>query len=123
MVTHPVATEGSRRVARSRNKARTASGTSIPMISPSDGKVIGRIARGGAADRIHGDTFPFLEGYLVPILREPRGVTGQIIPWNYPAQMFGQHAGCGSGGGHGREKGFEALREYTVARTIVLNHR
>ncbi len=24
--------------------------------------------------------------------------------------------------GHGREKGFEALREYTVAKTIVLNH-
>lgn len=24
--------------------------------------------------------------------------------------------------GHGREKGFEALREYTVAKTIVINH-
>ena len=29
---------------------------------------------GGAADKIHGDTIPFLTGYQVMILREPRGV-------------------------------------------------
>ena len=45
---------------------------------------------GGAADKFHGDTIPFLEGYMVTILREPKGVTGHIIPWNYPAQMFGR---------------------------------
>lgn len=45
---------------------------------------------GGAADKIHGETIPFLSGYQVMILREPRGVTGHIIPWNYPAQMFGR---------------------------------
>lgn len=45
---------------------------------------------GGAADKIHGDTIPFLEGYQVLIVREPRGVAGHIIPWNYPAQMFGR---------------------------------
>jgi aldehyde dehydrogenase (NAD+) len=44
----------------------------------------------GAADKIHGETIPFLNGYQVMILREPRGVTGHIIPWNYPAQMFGR---------------------------------
>ena len=48
---------------------------------------------GGAADKIHGDTIPFLDGYTVMILREPRGVTGHIIPWNYPAQMFGRTLG------------------------------
>lgn len=48
---------------------------------------------GGAADKIHGETIPFLEGYQVMILREPRGVTGHIIPWNYPAQMFGRTLG------------------------------
>ncbi len=42
----------------------------------------------GAADKIHGETVPFLTGFQVMILREPRGVTGHIIPWNYPAQMF-----------------------------------
>jgi len=45
---------------------------------------------GGAADKYHGDTVPFLDGYMVTILREPKGVTGHIIPWNYPAQMFGR---------------------------------
>ena len=45
---------------------------------------------GGAADKLHGETIPYLDGYQVMILREPRGVTGHIIPWNYPAQMFGR---------------------------------
>lgn len=45
---------------------------------------------GGAADKLHGETIPFLDGYMVTTLREPLGVTGHIIPWNYPAQMFGR---------------------------------
>jgi aldehyde dehydrogenase (NAD+) len=45
---------------------------------------------GGAADKFHGETIPFLEGYMVTVLREPKGVTGHIIPWNYPGQMFGR---------------------------------
>ena len=48
---------------------------------------------GGAADKVHGDTIPFLDGYTVMVTREPRGVTGHIIPWNYPAQMFGRTLG------------------------------
>src|SRR5581483_752159 len=45
---------------------------------------------GSAADKFHGDVIPFLDGYLVTVLREPKGVTGHIIPWNYPAQMLGR---------------------------------
>jgi aldehyde dehydrogenase (NAD+) len=45
---------------------------------------------GGAADKWHGETIPYLNGYLVVLLREPHGVTGHILPWNYPAQMFGR---------------------------------
>lgn len=45
---------------------------------------------GGAADKLHGDTIPFLEGYQVLVNRVARGVVGHIIPWNYPAQMFGR---------------------------------
>lgn len=45
---------------------------------------------GAAADKVHGETIPFLEGYTVMALREPYGVTAHIIPWNYPAQMFGR---------------------------------
>ncbi|MGY6632650.1 MAG: aldehyde dehydrogenase family protein [Alkalilacustris sp.] len=45
---------------------------------------------GGAADKLHGDTIPFLDGYFVATEYVPHGVTGHIIPWNYPAQMFGR---------------------------------
>ena len=45
---------------------------------------------GGAADKLHGDTVPFLDGYFVATVWEPKGVTGHIIPWNYPGQMFGR---------------------------------
>src|SRR5690606_20745993 len=44
----------------------------------------------GAADKLHGETLPYESGYMVLALREPFGVTGHIIPWNYPAQMFGR---------------------------------
>ncbi|HEV2040418.1 MAG TPA: aldehyde dehydrogenase family protein, partial [Casimicrobiaceae bacterium] len=45
---------------------------------------------GGAADKVHGQIVPFLDGYTVSVLREPHGVTAHIIPWNYPAQMLGR---------------------------------
>lgn len=45
---------------------------------------------GGAADKFHGETIPFMNGYFVATEREPHGITGHIIPWNYPAQMFGR---------------------------------
>jgi len=45
---------------------------------------------GGAADKFHGETIPYLNGYAVSVVHEPHGVTGHIIPWNYPAQMFGR---------------------------------
>ncbi|HEY4192546.1 MAG TPA: aldehyde dehydrogenase family protein [Mesorhizobium sp.] len=43
---------------------------------------------GGAADKFHGETIPYMNGYFVATEREAHGVTGHIIPWNYPAQMF-----------------------------------
>ena len=45
---------------------------------------------GGAADKAHGETLPFLNGYFAVTERVPHGVTGHVIPWNYPAQMFGR---------------------------------
>lgn len=47
---------------------------------------------GGAADKLHGDTIPFLNGFHAQTVYEPYGVVGVIIPWNYPAQMFGRTA-------------------------------
>jgi aldehyde dehydrogenase (NAD+) len=49
---------------------------------------------GGAADKIHGETLPYLEGYTVYTLREPHGVTGHIVPWNYPMQIIGRSVGA-----------------------------
>jgi aldehyde dehydrogenase (NAD+) len=49
---------------------------------------------GGAADKLHGETIPFLEGYTVAVTREPHGVTGHIVPWNYPAQIVGRSVGA-----------------------------
>jgi aldehyde dehydrogenase (NAD+) len=45
---------------------------------------------GAAADKLHGETVPFLDGYFVAVIHEPHGVTGHILPWNYPLQMFGR---------------------------------
>jgi aldehyde dehydrogenase (NAD+) len=44
----------------------------------------------GAADKLHGATIPYPEGLTVLTWREPHGVTGHIIPWNYPLQIFGR---------------------------------
>jgi aldehyde dehydrogenase (NAD+) len=45
---------------------------------------------GTAADKVHGEVIPFVNGHQVTLQREPLGVTGHIIPWNYPAQMLGR---------------------------------
>ncbi|GFE52402.1 aldehyde dehydrogenase [Roseobacter cerasinus] len=48
----------------------------------------------GAADKVHGSTIPYLDGYMVYTLREPHGVTGHIVPWNYPMQIIGRSVGA-----------------------------
>ena len=45
---------------------------------------------GSAADKVHGETIPFQNGYTVMTVYEPHGVTGHIVPWNYPLQMTGR---------------------------------
>ena len=47
----------------------------------------------GACDKLHGKTIPYQDGYSVMTWREPHGVTGHIIPWNYPMQIFGRSVG------------------------------
>ncbi len=48
----------------------------------------------GAADKLHGQTIPYQNGYTVLTIREAHGVTGHIIPWNYPMQIFGRSVGA-----------------------------
>ncbi|TWU09708.1 Aldehyde dehydrogenase PuuC [Symmachiella macrocystis] len=41
----------------------------------------------GWADKIHGQTIPIRGDYFCYTRREPLGVAGQIIPWNFPLLM------------------------------------
>jgi aldehyde dehydrogenase (NAD+) len=47
----------------------------------------------GACDKLHGETLPYQSGFSVMTWREAHGVTGHIIPWNYPMQIFGRSVG------------------------------
>jgi len=49
---------------------------------------------GGAADKVHGQTLPYQAGFTVLTWREPHGVTGHIVPWNYPMQIVGRSVGA-----------------------------
>jgi acyl-CoA reductase-like NAD-dependent aldehyde dehydrogenase len=39
---------------------------------------------GGMADKFQGSVVPVEQGFLNYVLREPMGVVGQIVPWNFP---------------------------------------
>ncbi|MBI4169997.1 MAG: aldehyde dehydrogenase family protein [Acidobacteria bacterium] len=57
---------------------------------------------GGLATKVRGDVLPVPGNVMSLALREPVGVAGQIIPWNYPLMMAAQKlapaiaAGCTS---------------------------
>ncbi len=42
---------------------------------------------GGWADKVYGQTIPVNDSFFTYTLREPHGVCGQIIPWNFPLLM------------------------------------
>ena len=54
----------------------------------------------GAVDKLHGTTIPYPSDFTVFTLREPHGVTGHIIPWNYPLQIFGRSVGAALAAGN-----------------------
>ncbi len=54
----------------------------------------------GAADKLHGETIPYMDGYSVLTWREAHGVTGHIVPWNYPMQIFGRCVGAALAAGN-----------------------
>jgi aldehyde dehydrogenase (NAD+) len=41
----------------------------------------------GWADKLHGETVPVRGPYFTYLQRQPVGVVGQIIPWNFPVMM------------------------------------
>ena len=54
----------------------------------------------GACDKFHGETLPYQDGFSVLTWREPHGVTGHIVPWNYPMQIFGRSVGAALAAGN-----------------------
>jgi aldehyde dehydrogenase (NAD+)/betaine-aldehyde dehydrogenase len=46
----------------------------------------------GAADKLYGSSIPLGPDFLDYTVREPWGVCGQIIPWNYPMQVLARCA-------------------------------
>jgi acyl-CoA reductase-like NAD-dependent aldehyde dehydrogenase len=44
----------------------------------------------GVADKVQGESIPLSEEYVDYTVREPLGVTGQIIPWNLPINILGR---------------------------------
>jgi aldehyde dehydrogenase (NAD+) len=55
---------------------------------------------GSAADKLHGDVLPYLGTHFVGVERVPHGVTGHIVPWNYPMQIFGRSVGAALAAGN-----------------------
>ena len=55
---------------------------------------------GGFSDKIHGDVITTTPAKFTYTLREPVGICGQIIPWNYPLAMgawkLGPALACGN---------------------------
>jgi len=41
----------------------------------------------GVADKVLGATIPLPAGFLAYTIREPIGISAQIVPWNYPIQI------------------------------------
>jgi aldehyde dehydrogenase (NAD(P)+) len=65
------------------------------------GEVVGCIRYyAGWADKIHGQTIPTTPQKFAYTLKQPIGVCGQIIPWNYPLAMaawkLGPALACGN---------------------------
>ena len=54
----------------------------------------------GACDKIAGEVLPFPSTYTVMSMRVPFGVTGHIVPWNYPSQIFGRSVGAALAAGN-----------------------
>jgi aldehyde dehydrogenase (NAD+) len=54
----------------------------------------------GACDKLHGETIPYQNGYTVLTWREAQGVTGHVVPWNYPMQIFGRCVGAALAAGN-----------------------
>jgi aldehyde dehydrogenase (NAD+) len=81
---------------------------------------------GSAADKLHGDLIPYLTTHYVGVERVPHGVTGHIVPWNYPMQIFGRSVGAALAAGNcavvkpAEDASLTILRVAALAREVGL---
>jgi aldehyde dehydrogenase (NAD+) len=81
---------------------------------------------GSAADKLHGDVIPYLGTHFVAVERVPHGVTGHIVPWNYPMQILGRSAGAALAAGNAcvvkpaEDASLTILRVAALAREVGL---
>lgn len=54
----------------------------------------------GLADKLGGETIPVAPDILDYTLREPWGVCGVIVPWNYPLQIVARNIAAGTAAGN-----------------------
>jgi aldehyde dehydrogenase (NAD+) len=80
----------------------------------------------GACDKLHGETIPYSDGFAVLTWREPHGVTGHIVPWNYPLQIFGRCVAAALAAGNtcvvkpGEDACLSILRVVELAKEVGL---
>lgn len=55
---------------------------------------------GSVVEGFLGDTVPLGTGALAMVERQPHGVTGHVIPWNYPAQITARSVGAALAAGN-----------------------
>jgi betaine-aldehyde dehydrogenase len=81
---------------------------------------------GGMASKIHGETLEVPDQTLSMVVREPVGVVGQIVPWNYPLLMAAWKlapalaAGCTAVLKPAEHTPLTALRLGEILKTIAL---
>ncbi|MBZ6077913.1 aldehyde dehydrogenase family protein [Microvirga sp. WGZ8] len=79
---------------------------------------------GSAADKLHGDVIPYLTTHFIGVERVPHGVTGHIVPWNYPMQIFGRSVGAALAAGNAtvvkpaEDASLTILRVASLAREV-----
>src|SRR3712207_3459275 len=77
-----------------------------------------------AADKLHGDVIPYLNTHFIGVERVPHGVTGHIVPWNYPMQILGRSVGAALAAGNAavvkpaEDASMTILRVAALAREI-----
>ncbi|NND83219.1 MAG: aldehyde dehydrogenase family protein [Gammaproteobacteria bacterium] len=84
------------------NKIRAIAERGVPLLVAENGKTtaeaqaeFNNAARyfeyyAGMADKIEGRSIPLGEGYVDFTYYEPLGVSGQIVPWNFPVDLAGR---------------------------------